>query len=101
MEFEPVEAIVPETVTCNFAAARKHVGEIELEIRVIKERERSTITTLPFKKCPCRVIIELVYFVVLWRNVILTWETGTICLSWIQFRFFCTTRMFFNPHTNG
>ena len=37
MEFEPVEAIMPKTVTCNFAAARKHVGEIERDIHVIKE----------------------------------------------------------------
>ena len=65
MEFEPVEAIMPKTVTCNFAAAKEDVGEIEREIRVIKERGRCTITTLPFKKCPCRVLIKLVYFVVL------------------------------------
>ena len=62
MEFEPVEAIMPGIITCNFAAAQDHVGEIELEIRVIKERERSTITTLSFKKCPRWVLIELVYF---------------------------------------
>ena len=28
MEFEPVEDIMPENVNCNFAAKRKHVGEI-------------------------------------------------------------------------
>ena len=76
MEFEPVDAIMPETVTCNFTAAREHVGEIERKIRVIKERGRSTITTFPFKKCPCRALIELVYFVVLWRNAIPALETG-------------------------
>ena len=76
MEFEPVEATMPKTVTCNFAAAWEHVEEIEREICVIKERGRSTITTLPFKKCPRRVLIKLVYFVVLWRNAIPAWETG-------------------------
>ena len=55
MEFEPVETIMHED----------HAGETEHDIRVIKERGRSTITTLPFKKCPRRVIIELVYFIVL------------------------------------
>ena len=28
MEFEPVKDIMPENVNCNFAAKRKHVGEI-------------------------------------------------------------------------
>ena len=58
MEFEPVQIIMPETATCIFAAAREHVGDIEHEIHVIKERGRSTITNTPFKKCPHRVIIE-------------------------------------------
>ena len=75
MEFEHVDTIMPETVTCDFAAAQEHEGEIEREILVIKEQGRSTITSLSFKKCPRGVIIELVYFIALWRNVITVWET--------------------------
>ena len=42
MEFGPVEDIMPENVTCNFAAAREHVGDIEREMHIIKEQGRST-----------------------------------------------------------
>ena len=67
---------MPKTITCNHAAAQEHVGKIELEICVIKEQGRSTIKTLPFKICPCQVIIELLYVTVLWINAIPIWETG-------------------------
>ena len=80
IKFEPVETIMPETVTCNFSEAREHVGEIEHEIRFIKERVRNNIAILPFKKSLNRVIIELVYFTVLWRNAISTWETGSLVI---------------------
>ena len=34
----------------------------------MKERPRGILNALPFKKFPRRVVIELVHFVVLWRN---------------------------------
>ena len=71
---------MPKTVTFNFAAVQEHVGQIEDEIRVIKERGRSTSTTLPLKKRSCWIIIELVYFTVLWRNDIPAWETGILAI---------------------
>jgi hypothetical protein len=42
--------------------------EIEIQIRVAKERARAIWRTLPFKKIPDRVIVELINFVVLWLN---------------------------------
>ena len=37
---------------------------------MFKERCRGTLTTLPFKRHPRRVIIETVHFTALWRNVV-------------------------------
>ncbi|KAI2491389.1 Reverse transcriptase (RNA-dependent DNA polymerase) [Fragilaria crotonensis] len=55
-------------ITLNVVAAEEHVPEIERHIRVIKERARSVINTLPFDKVPARVIIELVYYCGFWLN---------------------------------
>ena len=52
----------------NTTAAREHVAEIERAIRVIKERCRGILSTLPFKYLPRRVLIHLVYFAILWLN---------------------------------
>ena len=40
----------------NTTAAREHVAEIERAIRVIKERCRGILSTLPFKYLPQRVL---------------------------------------------
>jgi hypothetical protein len=55
-------------VMLNTTAASEHVTEIERQIRVIKERARAIRSTLPFKKMPNRMIVELINFVVLWLN---------------------------------
>ena len=52
----------------NTPAAREHVQEVERKIRLIKERERCILNTLPFKRMPRLVLIELVHHVVLWLN---------------------------------
>jgi hypothetical protein len=49
-------------------ATGEHVPEIERQIRVIKERAREIRSTLPFKRMPNRMIVELIKFVVLWLN---------------------------------
>ncbi len=49
-------------VALNTTAAREHVGKIERKIRVIKERARGTINTLPYKKLPRVMVIELLHF---------------------------------------
>jgi len=45
----------------NVTAADDHVGEVERSIRTIKERTRTTIHGLPFKRLPKLMIQELVY----------------------------------------
>ena len=49
-------------------AAKEHVLEVECKIRLIKEQGRGIIHTLPFKKMPRIMLIELIYHVVLWLN---------------------------------
>jgi hypothetical protein len=44
------------------------VGAIEQKIRVIKERARGMINTLPCKKLPKLMVIELLHFCAMWMN---------------------------------
>ena len=55
-------------IALNTTVAREHVGEIEQKIRVTKERARGTINTLPYKKLPRLMVIELLHFCVMWMN---------------------------------
>ncbi len=64
MEFEKLKTLLPH-VALNTTAAREHVGEIERKIRVIKERARGTFNTLPYKKLPKMMVIELLHFCVM------------------------------------
>ena len=66
-EFEKIKPLMP-TVICNTTAASEHVTDVERKIRVVKERTRGTMATLPFKHVPRRMKIELVYFGVFWLN---------------------------------
>ena len=66
-EFEKLRNLVP-TLAINTTAAKEHVPEIERKIRLIKERGRGILNTLPFKKMPRLMLIELVYHVVMWLN---------------------------------
>jgi hypothetical protein len=61
MEFEKLVNLLPN-VTINTTAAMKHVGEIERKIRVIKERARGTMNTLPYPKLSRLMTIELMHF---------------------------------------
>ena len=61
IEFDKLKELLPN-VALNTTAAREHVGEIEQKIRVIKERARGTISTLPYKKLPRLMVIELLHF---------------------------------------
>jgi hypothetical protein len=58
---------VPE-VTLNTTAADENVPDIERQIRTMKERARAIRSTLPFKRLPARIIIELVHLSTLWLN---------------------------------
>ncbi|KAL7460882.1 LOW QUALITY PROTEIN: hypothetical protein ACHAXS_001318, partial [Conticribra weissflogii] len=66
-EFEAVKEKVPGVVI-NTTAAQEHVGDIERKIWVIKERAQGTLNTLPFQTLPKQILIELIYFHVLWLN---------------------------------
>jgi hypothetical protein len=67
MEFEKLRPLMPH-VALNTTAAQEHVGEIEQKIRVIKERARGTFNTMPYKKLPRVMVIELLHFCVMWMN---------------------------------
>ena len=67
MEFEKLRPLMPH-VALNSTAAREHVGEIEQKIRVIKERARGAFNTMPYKKLPRVMVIELLHFCVMWMN---------------------------------
>ena len=43
-------------------------AEADIEIRVVKERNRGVVKTLPFTYIPRRMKIEFIYFVTLWLN---------------------------------
>ncbi|KAL3810038.1 hypothetical protein ACHAXA_000207 [Cyclostephanos tholiformis] len=66
-EFEPLRVLIP-IIVVNTTAAKEHVPEIERRIRLIKERGRAILNTLPYKKIPQLMLIELIYHVVLWLN---------------------------------
>jgi hypothetical protein len=44
---------------------------VECKIRLIKERGRGILNTLPFKRMPRLMLIDLIYHVVLWLNAFL------------------------------
>jgi hypothetical protein len=67
MEFEKLKDLLPNKAL-NTTAVQEYVGEIERKIRVIKERARGTISTLPYKMLPKLVIIELLHFCMMWLN---------------------------------
>jgi hypothetical protein len=67
MEFEKLKDLLPN-IALNTSVAWEHVGEIKRKKRVIKERARGTISTLPYKMLPKLVIIKLLHFCVMWMN---------------------------------
>ncbi len=73
-EFRKLRNLLPILVI-NTIAANKHVLEVKQRIRLIKECGRCILNTLPFKKMPQVILIELIYHVVLWLNTFLT-KTG-------------------------
>ena len=68
-KFEKLRNLIP-VLAINPTAAMEHVPEVKRKIRLIKERGRGILNTLPFKKMPRLMLIELVYHVVLWLNAI-------------------------------
>ncbi len=64
MEFEKLRNMMPHVVL-NTMAACEHVGEVEQKIRGIMERARGASNTLPYKKLPKLMVIELLHFCVM------------------------------------
>jgi len=60
MEFECIQnGVLPSRL--NVTANNDHVGEVEQSIRTMKERARTTIHGLPFKRLPKVMIQAIVY----------------------------------------
>jgi hypothetical protein len=66
-EFECLRSNLPE-LNLNTTAASDHVPDVERQMRVLKERSRAILSTLPFQAIPGRIIIELVYYAAFWLN---------------------------------
>ena len=62
-------------VSLNICSNAEHVGEIERNIRTVKERVRCIYVTLPFEKMPGRLIVKMVYTVIFWLNCFYPSET--------------------------
>lgn len=68
-EFSPLETGLSGIgVTLNTVSRDEHVPEIERHIRTLKERCRATYNSLPFRRLPNRMIVELVYSMTLWLH---------------------------------
>eukprot|EP00560_Eucampia_antarctica_P002872 CAMPEP_0197841412 /NCGR_PEP_ID=MMETSP1437-20131217/46161_1 /TAXON_ID=49252 ORGANISM="Eucampia antarctica, Strain CCMP1452" /NCGR_SAMPLE_ID=MMETSP1437 /ASSEMBLY_ACC=CAM_ASM_001096 /LENGTH=139 /DNA_ID=CAMNT_0043451161 /DNA_START=1375 /DNA_END=1794 /DNA_ORIENTATION=+ len=68
-QFKTIESqLLDAQITLNSTTADKHVAEIERMIQVVKERIRGVYTTVPFKRMPGHMVIELVYAAVFWLN---------------------------------
>ena len=66
-EFDKVMENIPE-IEVIIASAQEYVGEIEREIRFIKDRCRGTRAIIPFKQLPNYFVVNMVYFFVMWIN---------------------------------
>jgi hypothetical protein len=66
-KFESPQNLVP-IIAINMTVAHKHVPKIEHRIRVMKEHGQGILKTLPYKKIPQLMLIELIYHVILWLN---------------------------------
>jgi hypothetical protein len=70
-KFKELRNLVPILVA-NTMAAKEHVPKVEQSIQLIKEQGRGILYTLPFKKMPQVILIELINHIVLWLNAFLT-----------------------------
>jgi hypothetical protein len=68
-EFEAIrEDMLELGVEVNMTAKEEHVPEIERQQRVIKERARAVIQTLPYGSMPKKMRIALIQNVIFWLN---------------------------------
>jgi hypothetical protein len=79
-DFKKLRNLMPILVM-KTTAAKDHVLEVKQRIRLIKERGRGILNTLPFKKMPQVILIELIYHIVLWLNAFPTKTAMSATLS--------------------
>jgi hypothetical protein len=80
-EFAPLEAwmaTVYGAPKLNLASANEHIPEIERKIRVIKERVRAVIYSIPFNSLPARMLVHVVLFVTKQLNQSVSRERWTV-----------------------
>jgi hypothetical protein len=64
-------AMVHGAPNLNLASANKHVPEVKRKIRVIKERVRAVIYSIPFNSLPLQMLVHAVLFVTKQLNLFL------------------------------
>ncbi len=68
-EFQTLREDVEELgITVNTVAKDEHVPEVERQNRVIKERARAIVQTLPYQRIPKKMRIAMIHYVVYWLN---------------------------------
>jgi hypothetical protein len=69
-QFEPLRGALSEIgVTLNRCSREEHVPVSERRIRTIKERCRCIYNTLPFKKLPGMLVVQMVSTCNFWLNI--------------------------------
>jgi hypothetical protein len=68
-EFENLQdSLLHNGVHLNICAPGEHIPEVERKMRMVKERIRSILTTLPFKTLPPILVAHAVIFSTMWLN---------------------------------
>jgi hypothetical protein len=68
-KFVPLRhALASSGIVLNTTLANEHLPKIKRQIRVIMERVRATRHQLPFEVIPLLMMIDLIYYTVLWIN---------------------------------
>jgi hypothetical protein len=68
-EFQVLRDDIEELgIQMNVVSKNEHVPEVERQNRVIKERARAIIQTLPYKNLPKKIRVAIIQYVVYWLN---------------------------------
>ena len=69
-QFKPLRGeLAPMDITLNKCSQEEHVPVVGPRIRTFKERCWSIVNTLPFKKLPGQLVVQMVSICNLWLNV--------------------------------
>lgn len=68
-EFQVLRDDVEESgINANIVVKDEHVPGVKRQNRVIKERARAIVQTLPYKKVPKKMCIVIIHYAVYWWN---------------------------------